>query len=729
MNCRKLYFGVITFFLLLVLQAFIPSNAAQAATPIMGQTQAAKDQMVKYFNQYFLSQGKKPTYPYANTNVPTIDAFVSTTIDEANYEGVRAEVAFALMMKETGFLQFGGDVNVNQYNFGGIGATGGGVPGYSFPDPVIGIRAVVQHLKAYASTDPLKQPCVDPRYNNVVPLGKAPYAENLGNGNWATDPNYGADLVNRINFIESIPALRMWVDAPVKGSTIRGTSALISGWALDAPGPVTIQVFKQDGTPITGTPKYGLSRPDVDQVYPGYPNGATSGFNYTFDTRQLPNGVQTIVVKVTGSSGSTLSWNIQVNVDNTTRMWVDAPVKDSTIRGTATIAGWALDPSGSPKIQVFKQDGTPIAGTLTTGLSRPDVNQVYPGYPNGATSGFSFTFDSTQFPNDGAQTIIVKVTGSSGAPLSWSIQVTLDNIPMYIDSPLSGSAFKRNQTVTISGWALNKSGVSKIMVQYADGTPLPGTPTLGISRPDVNQVYPGYPNGATSGFSFTFDSNELKSGPNTLKIIAVGNNGTTDYELITLRIRYIVIDPGHGGSDPGAVANGVQEKDVNLAVALKLRDILNSQGIDVLMTRDSDVYVGLTDRANISNASGGDAFISIHANSGSSSAAYVLGTYFDINSGYAVGTTSYDPIAASNWPLSKDLAEKVAYSLGSATGQTVYIQSHSYVVLKYNHLPATLVELGFLSNPNWAPKLIDPNWQYNAAEAIAKGIESWLNSH
>ena len=636
MNCRKLYFGVITFFLLLVLQAFIPSNAAQAATPIMGQTQAAKDQMVKYFNQYFLSQGKKPTYPYANTNVPTIDAFVSTTIDEANYEGVRAEVAFALMMKETGFLQFGGDVNVNQYNFGGIGATGGGVPGYSFPDPVIGIRAVVQHLKAYASTDPLKQPCVDPRYNNVVPLGKAPYAENLGNGNWATDPNYGADLVNRINFIESIPALRMWVDAPVKGSTIRGTSALISGWALDAPGPVTIQVFKQDGTPITGTPKYGLSRPDVDQVYPGYPNGATSGFNYTFDTRQLPNGAQTVVVKVTGS-GASVTWNMPVTVDNAPKMWVDSPAR--------------------------------------------------------------------------------------------------------------GTIFKRDQTITIVGWALNMSGISGITVQYADaaGAPLPGTPTLGIPRPDVDQVYPGYPNGATSGFSYTFNASVLKSGYNTLKVTAVGNDGTTAYRLVTYygdsaNIKFaklVVIDPGHGGSDPGAlnpINTLVPEKTINLAVALKLRDILNSRGIDVEITRDSDVDVGLTDRANISNASGGDAFVSIHTNSigkypSLTTAAYILGTYFDINSGWAVGTTSYDPIAASNWPLSKDLAEKIAYSLGGATGQRVCIESHSYVVLKYNHLPATLVELGFINNPNWEPKLADPTWQYNAAEAIANGIESWLDSH
>ena len=95
-------------------------------------------------------------------------------------------------MLETGWLQFGGDVKSDQFNFAGIGATGGGVPGNSFPDVRTGIRAQVQHLKAYASTDPLNNACVDPRFH-YVKRGSAPTMEQLA-GKWATGTGYGESL-------------------------------------------------------------------------------------------------------------------------------------------------------------------------------------------------------------------------------------------------------------------------------------------------------------------------------------------------------------------------------------------------------------------------------------------------------------------------------------------------------------------------------------------------------
>ena len=82
-------------------------------------------------------------------------------------------------MKETGFLQYGGDASVEQFNFAGLGTTGGGVPGNSYPDVRTGIRAQIQHLKAYATADPLNGKCVDDRYE-YVKKGTAPYVEWLG---------------------------------------------------------------------------------------------------------------------------------------------------------------------------------------------------------------------------------------------------------------------------------------------------------------------------------------------------------------------------------------------------------------------------------------------------------------------------------------------------------------------------------------------------------------------
>lgn len=78
---------------------------------------------------------------------------------------MRPEVAFVQTMKETGFLQYGGDASIEQFNFAGLGTTGGGVPGNSYPDVRTGVRAQIQHLKAYATADPLAQECVDDGMN------------------------------------------------------------------------------------------------------------------------------------------------------------------------------------------------------------------------------------------------------------------------------------------------------------------------------------------------------------------------------------------------------------------------------------------------------------------------------------------------------------------------------------------------------------------------------------
>ena len=108
------------------------------------------------------------------------------------------------MMLETNFLRFGGDVSASQFNFAGIGATGGGNPGNSFSSIPVGILAQVQHLKAYACTDPLNQTCVDPRFK-YVQRGIAPIVpwlgakENpLGKG-WATRADYGYSIIRIMN--------------------------------------------------------------------------------------------------------------------------------------------------------------------------------------------------------------------------------------------------------------------------------------------------------------------------------------------------------------------------------------------------------------------------------------------------------------------------------------------------------------------------------------------------
>ncbi|MBR6316464.1 MAG: GBS Bsp-like repeat-containing protein [Lachnospiraceae bacterium] len=169
---------------------------------IAGVSDVTLDQMVAYFQAH----APYPSF-YSGSDAPSLRKFCKLYMDECTVEGIRTEVAFCQAMKETNFLRYGGDVNISQYNFAGLGATGG-VPGNSYPSVQIGIRAQVQHLKAYATTAPLVQACVDDRFTYVT-RNTAPYVEWLGipdnpNGKgWATDTNYGSSILTMISELMS----------------------------------------------------------------------------------------------------------------------------------------------------------------------------------------------------------------------------------------------------------------------------------------------------------------------------------------------------------------------------------------------------------------------------------------------------------------------------------------------------------------------------------------------
>ncbi|EJO5349583.1 glucosaminidase domain-containing protein, partial [Clostridium botulinum] len=168
---------------------------AASETAIMGKSQLTQKQALDYFRTRNTEK-----------NQQDIQDFISIVWQEANLEGIKPDVAFIQIMKETNFLKFTGDVKECQNNFAGIGATGDGVPGANFKDVRTGVRAVVQHLKAYCSTESLKNSCVDPRFT-YVQRGISPYVEWLGIGEnpnypdkgWAADNNYGKDIVKMMN--------------------------------------------------------------------------------------------------------------------------------------------------------------------------------------------------------------------------------------------------------------------------------------------------------------------------------------------------------------------------------------------------------------------------------------------------------------------------------------------------------------------------------------------------
>ena len=163
---------------------------------IMGKTTVTLQQMVEqYYDQGIIY----PSQALAEGGAPDIQSFCEIILEEAQMENVRAEIVYEQAILETGWLQFQGVCTPDQYNFAGLGATGGDVAGNCFPDVRTGIRAQVQHLKAYASSMELNQPCVDARFD-LVQRESAPYVEWLGiqenpyGGGWAAGKDYGYKL-------------------------------------------------------------------------------------------------------------------------------------------------------------------------------------------------------------------------------------------------------------------------------------------------------------------------------------------------------------------------------------------------------------------------------------------------------------------------------------------------------------------------------------------------------
>ncbi len=169
----------------------------------------------------------------------------------------------------------------------------------------------------------------------------------------------------------------------------------------------------------------------------------------------------------------------------------------------------------------------------------------------------------------------------------------------------------------------------------------------------------------------------------------------------------VVIDAGHGGQDPGAMsAGGLHEKDINLAVAVKVADLLEQRGIEVLLTRQQDRFIELEERANIANRRNADLFVSIHTDSNPDRSRQ--------------GFTVFVARAAS--PEAYRAATCIGQAMAATGSDSHGTREADYKVLVNTSGPAVLVEIGHLSNIQDIARLRDPGWQNRLAQAIATGI-------
>jgi N-acetylmuramoyl-L-alanine amidase len=176
--------------------------------------------------------------------------------------------------------------------------------------------------------------------------------------------------------------------------------------------------------------------------------------------------------------------------------------------------------------------------------------------------------------------------------------------------------------------------------------------------------------------------------------------------------RLVMLDPGHGGMDPGAVGiGGLQEKGVVLAVAQHTAAALRAQGIAVQMTRQGDQTVDLQPRADMATAARATVFVSIHANAVNMQRPEVNGleTYYYSDSGRVLATALQNQV------------------LSTMAMNDRGVRQARFLVLRRTAMPAALIEIGFVTGALDAPKLRDPHWQAQMGQAIAQGILNYLN--
>ena len=216
----------------------------------------------------------------------------------------------------------------------------------------------------------------------------------------------------------------------------------------------------------------------------------------------------------------------------------------------------------------------------------------------------------------------------------------------------------------------------------------------------------------------------------------------------------IVIDPGHGGDDHGAVSkNGMREKDLVLAIARQLANALTSRGHTVRLTRSGDESRALTDRAAFANRLEATVFVSLHANASTATAVNGAETYYmsldesatdphaaataDLENRALGGAGSRSALDLILWDLaqaavlneSAELALAVQTRLNHQGGRPDRgVKQAPFVVLTGATMPAILVEVGFLSNPDEARQLESPDHQRQLAEAIALGIDDFVRA-
>jgi N-acetylmuramoyl-L-alanine amidase len=391
------------------------------------------------------------------------------------------------------------------------------------------------------------------------------------------------------------------------------------------------------------------------------------------------------------------------------------PNRNVTRAEAAAFIGRALNLDGTKRATSFKDVG---ASNFASGYVQSGVNKkIISGYADGTFRPYdsvtrgemaimisrAFSYDFGNTTSGAAQALLSRgiAQGLSNGSFGERAKIIRADFAVFLARSID-YRMRIKQTISFSG----EDYVNTQSLNVRTG---PSTAYRAIGSLNSNaMVEVGYTVGSwtliKSGSTIGFvDSRFLGDGGNT----GGGDTGNTTNPLAS---QVLVIDPGHGGKDPGAIGYNLKEKDVVLDTGLRLKKLLAKTPITVKYTRETDVFLELPERVAFAKSMKGNVFVSIHANA---------------FNGTASGTETYYYEQLNN-AKSKDsemLASKIQKRLVAALNTTNRGDKHgNFHVIRENTMPAILVELAFIDNKSDNAKLASPTYRQEAANAIYLGI-------
>ncbi len=376
----------------------------------------------------------------------------------------------------------------------------------------------------------------------------------------------------------SISAVPVWAAAPfgsfgglVGGGNSGAGHLALHGWALDDNGIQAVDVLV-DGI-LAGRATYGRARAGVTAKFPGFPDSAAPGFAFQLNTTRYLNGLHAVSIRIRSRIGEVVNLPSRaiefINVEHNLAPFgtIEFPKPQAELRGKcdlanpsrrfSVISGYALDAGTRPddsgvgyvellidralwaNTQIDCRFSIPEGGYSDCyGIRRTDIERIFPGLVDSPHSGFRFVLDVGLLMalgyTPGSHVLTVRagdhasqVRNIAEIPVTFSCDEDGLNENSFGDIELPRGGLLYNGNVQATGWALDWEGISSIQV-LVDGA-FVGFATGGIPRPDITAIYPGFPESAAPGWSFTFDSRGFSNGEHFLDVIVVDDLGVQTY--------------------------------------------------------------------------------------------------------------------------------------------------------------------------------------------------------